>query len=226
MPMSISSTVNRAEYELDHENGEVVPVKLLHRIIGPPKIRRLQLISASGFILALTLISITFFIVYCDVVSVSFNHTTSDVSDFSQKLQFTLRFMLLPATWLMHAILTMVLKRFRTIAWDPMDSEGTEVSKAEQNILTNTVEQTLLSLLSQTILLPLLTPLQVLKVIPTMNILFLVGRISFAIGYPKFRSFGFCFSIIPSVLAIKFVWFELLGINTILANLLVKFRLV
>lgn len=221
--MSISSPLNRAGYELDHENGEVVPVKLLHKIIGPPKIRKLQLISASSFILALILIFITFLTIYYEVVNVSFNHTISDVSNFNQKLQFTLRFMLLPTTWLMHAILTMVLKRFRTIAWDPMDTEGMEVSKAEQNMLTNTVEQTLLSLLSQIILLPFLKPVQVLRVIPTMNILFLVGRISFTIGYPKFRSFGFSFSMIPSVLAIKFVWFELLGINTVIENILMKF---
>ena len=220
MPVTFSPTLHRAEYELDHEDGEVKQVKLLHKIIGPPKIRKLQLISASSFILALFLIFITSLTVYHDFVNVSFNHSPSDVSDFNGKFQFTLKFMLLPSTWLIHAIMTMVLKRFRTIAWNPMDSEGNEISKADQNMLTNTVEQTLLSLLSQVILIVFLNPQQVLKVIPSMNILFLVGRILFCIGYPKFRSFGFCFSMIPSVLGIKFVWFEILGINSIIERIL------
>lgn len=96
-----------------------------------------------------------------------------------------------------------------------MASEYDEITREDQNILTNTIEQTVLSLATQYILIACCSnsPQIVLKVIPFMNLTFIFGRICFWAGYPKYRLFGFLFTFIPSAAVIKFCWSSVLGLN-------------
>lgn len=94
-----------------------------------------------------------------------------------------------------------------------MAVEFEEITRQEKNILANTMEQTLLTIGSQLVLIAFASPKMLLNYIPFMNICFVVGRIAFWAGYPKYRAFGFCLSFIPSAFAIKLCWFSALGIS-------------
>ena len=185
---------------------------LLHKIIGPPVIRPLQGISLISLISSLVILSITLLLVIFDKIHLTFKYHEEDLEDFESKVKFTLRFMVLPVTWLLHSLLVVILKRFRTIAWDPM-SGNDHLTEVDQRLLQNTIEQTLLSILSQFMILGVMTAQETLKVIPFINIWFVVGRLLFWGGYPRYRTFGFCFSMVPSFFAIKLVWFRILGIE-------------
>ena len=185
---------------------------LFYKIAGPPDIRPLQGISLASLISSLVILSITLLLVVYDKVDLSFRYTKQDVNDYESKVKFMFRWMILPSIWLVHTIMAVTLKRFRTIAWDPMGGHD-DLLEVDQRILQNTLEQTLLSFLCQLILLDFLSPLETLKVIPFINIWFFLGRILFWALYPRYRTFGFCFSMVPNALSLKVVLCRIFGIE-------------
>lgn len=198
-------------------NGDTWWRSLFHKFFGPPSIRILQSISLLSFIAAFITISILSALVGNDVIDASFGFKESDVQEIGPRLQFTLKFLVLPVTFLFHFIFHLGFKRFRTIAWNPLDGHE-DICLADSKILLNTLEQTVLTIGVQLVLIMYLEPQFIVKVIPFMNIAFIFGRILFWIGYPKYRHFGFCFSMIPAFMAIKFIWFELIGLNRLIRN--------
>jgi hypothetical protein len=98
-----------------------------------------------------------------------------------------------------------------------MAGEFEELTRHDSNVLSNTMEQTLLTLLAQYVLIAHFSrPEVVIKVIPFLNISYFYGRIAFLIGYPKYRSYGFCFTFLPAAMVIKYCWFSVIGINRFL----------
>lgn len=208
----LSSSRMECGDDLSTDDKESVSISLLHKIIGPPIIRPLQGISLGSLILSLIILSFTLLLVIFDKINLTFKYVEEDLSDFESKLKFTLRFWILPTTWLLHSLLVVILRRFRTIAWDPMAGND-HLTEVDQRLLQNTIEQTLLSVLSQFMILGVMTANETLKVIPFINIWFVIGRFLFWAGYPRYRTFGFCFSMVPSFFSIKLVWFRVLGIE-------------
>ena len=185
---------------------------LLHKLIGPPVIRPLQGISLLSLFSSLVILSISLLLVVFDKIDISFKYTVEELEDFESRVKFTLRFLAIPSIWLFHSLLVVILKRFRTIAWDPMAGND-HLTEVDQRILQNTMEQTLLTVICQLMMMAVMKPIETLKVIPFINLWFIVGRFLFWAGYPRYRTFGFCFSMVPAFFAIKFVWFRILGIE-------------
>lgn len=190
---------------------------LFHKFFGPPAIRVLQSISLLSFIAAFITISLLSGLIGNDYIDMTFGFKESDVQDMQSRIAYTLKFLILPVTFLFHFIFHLGFKRFRTVAWNPLDGNE-DICLAESKILLNTLEQTVLTIGVQLVLVTYLQPEYIIKVIPAINIAFIIGRVLFWIGYPRYRHFGFCFSMIPAFMAIKFIWFEIIGLNQFIRN--------
>lgn len=92
--------------------------------------------------------------------------------------------------------------------FSPADIDGstssgdTEQAKVLQAILQNTTEQTLLAALVHAACV-LLLPLSWLQLVPAAAVLFLIGRLTFTVGYPRGaaeRAFGFGLTFYPTLL--------------------------
>lgn len=190
---------------------------LFHKFFGPPAIRVLQSISLLSFIAAFVTISILSGLIGNNYIDLTFGYKESDVQDIGSRINFTLKFLILPVTFLFNFIFHLGFKRFRTVAWNPLDGHE-DICLADSKILLNTLEQTVLTIGVQLVLITYLQPEYIIKVIPSINIAFVIGRFLFWIGYPRYRHFGFCFSMIPAFMAIKFIWFEIIGLNQFIRN--------
>lgn len=137
------------------------------------------------------------------------------VQDFPSKLEFLIKWQVLPMGWMLINILYVMLHRV-IFNVNPMVLEGEQEIIAPQRILTNTVEQTIFSFGVQLLLLVHLDIATTLKAIPLMNLSFFVGRFAFLLGYPMKRSFGFPLTFLPSAAGLIFVIYRsLISFNMI-----------
>ena len=127
--------------------------------------------------------------------------TAQDLVGFNSRLKYVLLHLTPGITWIMLSSWFVIQKRLSGPAIDPMNGyeKATEMSK---NNLTNSIEQFLMSSVSQLILIIHLDPISVLNLIPTLNLLFILGRITFWLGYPRYRSFGFMLTNYPTTAVI------------------------
>jgi len=145
-------------------------------------------------------ISLLAFLVVGNYINLSGHVNDSQLWDASyyHRLEFAMRYQVIGATWLFFSVFYVICKRITDKAYDPISSREHESVTIAKNNLTNSVEQFLLIFLSQIISLSYLDETCVLKVIPLINVCFLIGRIGFLFGYPKNRDFGMFMTLIPT----------------------------
>lgn len=122
---------------------------------------------------------------------------------FPGRLEFTVKYWTLPILWLYVAYHLVIFGRVFTKAKNPLAGQEYHV-QASKNILTNSIEQFILLTTSQVIALPFLSPDLTLKLIPLANVWYVVGRLLFWLGYPKYRTFGMITTALSSSVAIWF----------------------
>lgn len=122
---------------------------------------------------------------------------------FSSRLRFTATFWSLPLFWLVINCHLVAMSRLMSQAMNPL-SDNEHIVQSVKNVLTNSMEQFLLSAFAQIVLIVHMTGTQVASVIPLINVLHLMGRICFWLFYPRFRSFGFILSFLPTNIALGF----------------------
>ncbi|KAK6167583.1 hypothetical protein SNE40_021574 [Patella caerulea] len=118
------------------------------------------------------------------------------------RLIYTLRWQTLSVLTLVAGILKVAITRFQTTAIDPIAGNGEHHVIIDTHYIQNTVEQLFLNVIGQFILCTFLTSTQI-KLIPIFVLLFVVGRITFWIGYKKSyldRAFGFCLTMLPNMI--------------------------
>ncbi|CAH1776313.1 unnamed protein product [Owenia fusiformis] len=118
-----------------------------------------------------------------------------------ERILYTLRCQVLSVGMLLAGVIVVMITRANTTAINPLSERGEQYVKLDNRYLQNTLEQLVLSILTQ---LFLATYLEDLWVIPVMTFLFVLGRISFWIGYkwmPLYRSFGFMLTLVPTTFA-------------------------
>ena len=93
-------------------------------------------------------------------------------------------------------------------AWNPLDPKNNHRTEILQRILTNTVEQLLLTVGSTIILSTYLKPSQMI-IIPIFVILWCLGRIVFELRYVKFHCYSMIFFICTYVLPIFFYSYKI-----------------
>jgi len=179
-------------------------------ILGPSSIRSYQI--QGGILVTCTniFLIIVFLLLYFEVINPRFGYSIEDVDNLPLKLQFTLKFLILPVSWLALNVLLVILTRIRTEAIDPLTNNEHLTLKLNK-ILTNSCEQALILIISQLILVDYLTPTMVLQFIPSINILFIVGRFLFLFGYPRYRGVGFLMSYAVSFLMIVVIWVNIIA---------------
>lgn len=136
------------------------------------------------------------------------NFATDKMSGFGSKLEFTLRFLILPILWiLVNDLLVMFARVLNLEALDPLNDRE-DLVEVPNNILRNSMEQVILTTVTQLSLISYLSAAEVARVIPFLNITFLIGRIAYYAGYPRFRTYGFTMTFLPTAAAIAFVAYK------------------
>lgn len=125
------------------------------------------------------------------------------MATFSAKIEFTARYWIIGLVWLYISLHIVVVKRISSRAANPL-SGNEHLVEAPARIFTNSVEQFVMSVISQVTVITFLEAEKIISIIPVMNVLYLIGRILFYFGYPKYRSFGMAVTTSPVSLAIYF----------------------
>lgn len=132
-----------------------------------------------------------------------------NLNDLGPRVKFVLQQSAPGLVWLGVCVCNVIIKRGQEEVMLPAsDTERVDKAKA---ILTNSLEQFVMLFASQLCLVTYLTGKQALNIIPSLNLLYIVGRIFFFLGYPKKRSFGFLLGFEPILLSMGYVgyrWFQ------------------
>jgi hypothetical protein len=137
-------------------------------------------------------------------LDIGFNTSSVVLSSYWHKLEFVVCYQTIGISWILFNMFYVISKRIKTKAIDPTDPESEANVLVAKNIMQNSIEQFLMSAFAQIISISFIDKSILIKVIPLINILFVIGRITFWLGYPKYRTFGFMCSAIPNTLLINY----------------------
>ena len=135
----------------------------------------------------------------------------TDLEQVGPRLQYVLQNATPGVVWLLFSLYIVIGKRMISPALDP--GAGYEHTiQLSKNIIQNSLEQFVLSVVSQLILVTYLEPKNILNIIPTLSLLFLIGRIAFWLGYPLKRGLGFFLGFWPIVATIAYIGYRYVAI--------------
>lgn len=141
-------------------------------------------------------------LVFTNCLVLSGSTKAADLVTYGDKLGFTSRYLVLGALSFVLAIANVGKARHSTGAGNPLAGlDATPVMQAAKNILTNTCEQLIFTIIAQLALIDYLSADHVMKVIPMINYLFVIGRVTYLLGYPHKRGFGFQLTALPAMVA-------------------------
>ena len=129
--------------------------------------------------------------------------SAEDLPDLQSRFGYVLKFSTPAVLFIFVCIHWVIHNRVRSPAMDPLYNQEKYITKSN-NILQNTVEQFILSIVAQLILVTHLDAEHTLKYIPALSLLFIIGRITFWIGYPQYRSFGMITTMAPTMVVIAY----------------------
>lgn len=139
-------------------------------------------------------------LVHYDIVRLHPSNTTAEtIHGYAGRVEFTLRYQTLLVFWLVFNTLATIYGRITTKAFNPLEEKSEQRVQLFKNVLTNSFESVITSVFSQLIFVSFATPPTILKVIPLVNIIQFVGRVTFFAGYPLKRAFGFCTTFVPTI---------------------------
>ena len=142
-------------------------------------------------------------LVYTGRLRIFFPKHNLDLNTFSEKMEFAARYWFIGLFWLYFTTHIVVFRRFVCKAINPL-SGNDDLVEESVNINTNSIEQFIQNVVAQICIIANLEGGKVIQVIPMMNVFFLLGRICFWFGYPKYRAFGMTMTMFPTSLAIYF----------------------
>jgi hypothetical protein len=178
-----------------------------------PSLRRSQLEVMAGVAAAIVIALGLGFLLWRNL------GVTARPAELSERLAFAAQWCVIPATCVLVCIAMVGNHRFFTRAIDPIAGEnGAGASDRTlaiwKQVLTNTLEQAFLF----AVIAPafsVIAPQAWLKAIPILALLFVLGRVLFAVGYfirPTLRAAGFALTCYPIVflygLTIWLYWFK------------------
>jgi uncharacterized membrane protein YecN with MAPEG domain len=134
--------------------------------------------------------------------------TSSKTLSFENRLTFTLQLLFIDFLPLFIAIFAVINVRISSIAINPMDSRGHVLVEKQQRILQNTLEQLIIKIILSLVLCTVLRSNELI-ILPVFTILFVVGRFTFALGYPNYRSFGMAMNFVSTALVMILISYRL-----------------
>lgn len=159
----------------------------------------LAIVLSVLFVLALTLVFLDEQYVNLKVGATS----AYQIFSYWHKLEFVLCYQTLGIAWILFNMFYVISKRINSPTINPTEADTSDLLVAK-NIMQNSIEQFVMSAFAQIISISFIDKAVLLKVIPLINILFVIGRITFWLGYPKYRTFGFMCSALPNTLLINY----------------------
>ena len=128
---------------------------------------------------------------------------------FKRRYIFTLQLVFVDILPLLICIFVVFNRRRQTYAINPMDPRGEESVQALKGILQNTLEQFIVKV-TLSFLLSIVLYSNELMLLPTFTFLFILGRLTFALGYPTHRSFGMTMNFLSVILVTCLITYRLL----------------
>ena len=127
------------------------------------------------------------------------------------RLFYTLKHLSVQLAWIVISMYYVIYHRIGTPALDP--TKGYEMlCQTPKNMLTNSVEHGLVFIISQLIMSIDMAPDMCRRMIPTINLMYIVGRILYVLGYPCNRSFGFVIFNFITLLCVSYNLNQLIGV--------------
>ncbi|KAI2802439.1 hypothetical protein BLOT_009890 [Blomia tropicalis] len=126
-----------------------------------------------------------------------------------KRMEYTLKHITIQLLWIILSMYWVIGHRLGTPALDP-SNQREDLVWMPKNILTNTIEHGLVFIISQLIMVIDLDSVQCCRMIPTLNYIYLIGRIAYLIGYPSKRSFGFTICNFTIILTVMFNMYQLI----------------
>jgi hypothetical protein len=168
----------------------------------PADVYRLRV--GAGLLGGTVFVGLLYWLINSNKLSLSGNVRKEDINGLGDKLGYTLKLLTLPLLWVLGSNLTVCFFRLtRVQAIDPLNNRD-ELIEVPVNIFVNSIKQFILTAFGQLSIVPILSGSDIVRIIPLVNILFVVGRIAYSLGYPKYRSFGFTLSSLPSTALITY----------------------
>lgn len=127
---------------------------------------------------------------------------------FEKRFILTIQLLFIDAFALLFAIFAVINRRVTTIAINPLDPKGQVLVEQRQRILQNTLEQLVVKVILSLTLCTVLQPNE-LMLLPVFTFLFILGRLTFALGYPKYRSFGFLMNLSSTIFIVGLIIYRL-----------------
>ena len=192
-------------------NGNAGTVKKTKQVMVrgvPANTYRLRV--AGGIAAGIVVIGVLSWLLSTNRLSLSGNVKADQVSGLGSKLEFTFKMLALPLIWVLGSNATVCLLRLiRVQAIDPLNYRE-ELIEVPVNVLSNSIEQLILTAFGQLAVVIHLNGPEIVRIIPLVNFLFIIGRTAYALGYPKWRSFGFTLTALPSALLIVYAAWNVL----------------
>lgn len=160
-----------------------------------------------GFLAALVFMSTVTWLVWTDRVRLSGIVTEDKLTGFGLKSEFVFRNLIVGVLWLIFNVHAVIVNRVRTPALDPLNGHE-HLTLTNRNILTNSIEQFVITAITQLSVISYLNGYLVVRVIPLMNLFYLVGRIAFFAGYPRYRTFGWVTTSLPPMVAASYAVYK------------------
>lgn len=174
-------------------------------VVTKDPIRQHQRRAFIGSLVCVVFIAILSFIMIDDnYLNIGSNGLAFPISSYWHKLEFVLCYQSIGISWILFNMFYVISKRVNTRAIDPTADDNDSGVLMARNIMQNSIEQFLMSAFAQIISISFIDSSLITKTIPLINILFLIGRITFWLGYPRYRTFGFMCSAIPNTLLINY----------------------
>ena len=130
-----------------------------------------------------------------------------NLTEIGPRIEYVFKHSTPGVVWLLFCVFYVVSKRVGTPAVIP--TAGYEhLTEGAKNIFLNSLEQFVLSFTSQLILIQYIEPKVILNLIPVLNMLWIVGRILFWLGYPAKRTLGIMLNFIPLFTTIGFISYK------------------
>lgn len=142
----------------------------------------------------------------------------NDHFSFENRFQLTIQLIFLDLIPLVLSIISVIQIRMKTIAVNPLDPRGHPLVEKRQRILQNTLEQLILKLIISLTLATILRPNEFIF-LPIFTFLFLLGRFTFAVGYPFYRGFGMAMNAISGLFFILFIFYRIFTEKTFLHSI-------
>lgn len=140
------------------------------------------------------------------------------IFSFEKRLIFTIQLLFIDGFPLLFAIFAVINRRITTIAINPLDPKGQVLVEQRQRILQNTLEQLIVKVILSLTLCTILQSNE-LMLLPVFTFLFILGRLTFALGYPKYRSFGFLMNLSSTIFIMGLISYRLFINGTIFQHI-------